>query len=999
MFELYFTGVKYCDQAKKFRRTGSYQMSKSRMTPGTSSMLRARRRDANIKPNRVLDKSASRGMIYENEDLRLRTMNINAEVEKGQHDIKKLRRENEQLRREIWTLREEYDRLESLLRKRQNSEEEAENSEQDEDEEDDDEDDNDENGPNEENTEEDGEGEEVEREIDKTKLNAKVEFDELSVVLEEPEDVSNEDERGSKSDNEMHYKVPNHPPTPVNVETYHHSQPRSDSLQKQNSIHPNLTDNQSDLGTTGAPSNSGLPAAKGAGFRRQIDVNVKHPVIIPPIHQPMDSNQPVLIPPVTSQQLLMNQSVTSQPVIVPSVSSQPLLISDVLVDDANVFQSLYERRAVMRHNIPRRTANVTKSDQEDAGGVTSRTSDSLHSSQGSIGTVGSSGGLHHSSSEASQECQLYVPPPQTLRLHCVQPFTVVFSVQDYEQLTVMDVIDILDEQLPSDVRSGLKGARMIEEQCYLSFSNQDQVNTVLRQGININGTHIQLQDASIGTAVIALTGVPHDVDDALVANILSSFGTILGSIERRMYKGVDTGERLIRLRPSSQIPSFIFIMGQRVTLRVLQPDEISCLRLRRRKSFRSQINLNIKLLDNDDILIEPVVLPSRSGSEYHTMPSLSKRQQRVNHVNPSFHSMPRMRQSTSPSGSQHASSKASHCEPSNVAHHSGSSSIPHRAESSQGAPDEPEYANIQLPVGHAPDVPGYDVPRTHTCKKIEINPAEEQKAGSEDHIEINVERMKDVVNNRTQAPCTSESKASDRILPHGVDQNRRPSLRLQMMKNSVNADNSSNNLTPGKTNSSATPATTQTSDDKANVFDFDRKSSIKFDRAAKNGSSKSSKIVHSPKISRKLSIYNPPDTPQTNGKCGEKGVPGSPQTSGNETATSQNEKKSPKRISKKNIKNIDGKPQDCSQSSSEGQESPTKHRKLLSMKGKKPVTRQPSGDQTDVPTSIADITTSERERSYSDSSSVMVTRRKMSTTGREGNGKVPWCGCWGNGCL
>lgn len=47
-------------------------------------------------------------------------------------------------------------------------------------------------------------------------------------------------------------------------------------------------------------------------------------------------------------------------------------------------------------------------------------------------------------------------------------------------------------------------------------------------GIHINNTHIQLEDASIGTAVIALTGVPHDVDDLLVANILSSFGTILG---------------------------------------------------------------------------------------------------------------------------------------------------------------------------------------------------------------------------------------------------------------------------------------------------------------------------------------------------------------------------------------------------------------------------------------------------------------------------------------
>lgn len=34
----------------------------------------------------------------------------------GQSDIKKLRRENEQLRREIWSLREEYDKLDNLLR-------------------------------------------------------------------------------------------------------------------------------------------------------------------------------------------------------------------------------------------------------------------------------------------------------------------------------------------------------------------------------------------------------------------------------------------------------------------------------------------------------------------------------------------------------------------------------------------------------------------------------------------------------------------------------------------------------------------------------------------------------------------------------------------------------------------------------------------------------------------------------------------------------------------
>uniref|UniRef100_A0A1A9WJS1 Uncharacterized protein n=1 Tax=Glossina brevipalpis TaxID=37001 RepID=A0A1A9WJS1_9MUSC len=58
-----------------------------------------------------LDRKSSRGMIYENEELRLRTININAEVERGQSDIKRLKKENELLRREIWILRDECDRL------------------------------------------------------------------------------------------------------------------------------------------------------------------------------------------------------------------------------------------------------------------------------------------------------------------------------------------------------------------------------------------------------------------------------------------------------------------------------------------------------------------------------------------------------------------------------------------------------------------------------------------------------------------------------------------------------------------------------------------------------------------------------------------------------------------------------------------------------------------------------------------------------------------------
>ncbi|XP_034254272.1 protein bfr2 [Thrips palmi] len=97
----------------------SARSSLGAMAPGTSSMMRARRRDVSVKPNRRLDRSSTRGMIYENEELRLRTINISAEVERSQDDVKKLRRENDQLRRELWGLRDEYDKLEALLKEKE----------------------------------------------------------------------------------------------------------------------------------------------------------------------------------------------------------------------------------------------------------------------------------------------------------------------------------------------------------------------------------------------------------------------------------------------------------------------------------------------------------------------------------------------------------------------------------------------------------------------------------------------------------------------------------------------------------------------------------------------------------------------------------------------------------------------------------------------------------------------------------------------------------------
>lgn len=49
-------------------------------------------------------------------------------------------------------------------------------------------------------------------------------------------------------------------------------------------------------------------------------------------------------------------------------------------------------------------------------------------------------------------------------------------------------------------------------------------------------------------------------------------------MERRLYKGVDTGQRIVRLKPADSdiknIPSTINLAGSKAILRILKPDEI-----------------------------------------------------------------------------------------------------------------------------------------------------------------------------------------------------------------------------------------------------------------------------------------------------------------------------------------------------------------------------------------------------------------------------------------
>ncbi|XP_043250253.1 uncharacterized protein LOC122396160 isoform X1 [Colletes gigas] len=193
-------------------------MAGTGVSVGGAGMLRTRRRDVSVKPNRKLDRKSSRGMIYENEELRLRTIHINAEVEQGQNDIKKLRRENEQLRREIWSLRDEYDKLEEILKRqksREGSEEYEDRSEEDEDEQsqysfeqdeefEQDENDQDENkNLNKAEQLENAENQKISSEkMTNSVHRLHVDFDDLSVVDEE-EELKKEKEKGSSEDGQQ----------------------------------------------------------------------------------------------------------------------------------------------------------------------------------------------------------------------------------------------------------------------------------------------------------------------------------------------------------------------------------------------------------------------------------------------------------------------------------------------------------------------------------------------------------------------------------------------------------------------------------------------------------------------------------------------------------------------------------------------------------------------------------------------------------------------------
>jgi len=87
---------------------------------------------------------------------------------------------------------------------------------------------------------------------------------------------------------------------------------------------------------------------------------------------------------------------------------------------------------------------------------------------------------------------------------------------------------------------------------------------------------VKLVDITHDSVVLCLSGVPHYITDATVTMLVSTFGIAIGEVERRFYKGVDTGERYVRLKPRShtQVPDQITVGGCKIFISVLSNEEV-----------------------------------------------------------------------------------------------------------------------------------------------------------------------------------------------------------------------------------------------------------------------------------------------------------------------------------------------------------------------------------------------------------------------------------------
>lgn len=76
------------------------------------------------------------------------------------------------------------------------------------------------------------------------------------------------------------------------------------------------------------------------------------------------------------------------------------------------------------------------------------------------------------------------------------------------------------------------------------------------------------------------------------------FSIFSGNVERQMYKGFDTGERFVHIKTPDVIPYQLLLNSTCIPVTIIYPKQ-DRYNIARRKSFRSQININLKTPDPD----------------------------------------------------------------------------------------------------------------------------------------------------------------------------------------------------------------------------------------------------------------------------------------------------------------------------------------------------------------------------------------------------------------
>lgn len=681
-------------------------------------MLRARKKDVRIKPNRKLDKRSSRGMLYENEELRLRTIEINAEVERGQLDIKKLRRENDHLRREMWALRDEYERLEKLIKHLDLAGTGPEHQQRNQGHSDgEDRNDDDRRSQNSLNGSDSGnsDGDEAHD------RSAASEGQPRKSMPEPRATVSNPDLGACHCQHDSASYVECGNPDMDNIENYQKAygrMPRQAKVFVATQHLPATPGYESIV----KPRYSSASMEDEDGYAACAHPTYVHPVMMPPTAAPPPVPSPTVTP-----VLGLRPSLLRDPVVVveeellevpdesassgveaedePTKSSAP---PDTPSEDGhfnldhlvNVVRSFEQDKEMHKMTAPatQLTSPDSAKEEEEADaahsdsscGETSGTatikrrpeaSRQRHRSVAIIERPVSSGGssstqfysakssleganeaadtyaqpikksarqatalLRRDSSSSSSNppsptnqatsttivflnnndytngvcktqssgsvakvtvssptgskketagqqeepvstpnnCLSVYPLPEgdasasLLRLHAVDPHTVSFDAKEHptaRSVTVQEVIDQLEQQL-DPLRCHVRGVRMLEGGVFfISLNSARSLHYLMRHSFRLRGHRVKLTDISAQTWIVALSGVPHYISDATVGLLLAAFGQIVGDVERRFFRGVDTGERLVRfrLKGGAKLPKHITVGGCRIQVRRMSP--------------------------------------------------------------------------------------------------------------------------------------------------------------------------------------------------------------------------------------------------------------------------------------------------------------------------------------------------------------------------------------------------------------------------------------------